>query len=75
MGLIEIGIQKGFIKLDEESRYVTYIHHNKKINFQNPSSSTRKAKRNSRTYKRLTKQSQTLAGRSKAGNGKCETGD
>ena len=36
MSLIEKGIQKGYIKLDETRKFITYIHQNKKRNFQNP---------------------------------------
>lgn len=37
MTLIELGIEKGLISLDQENKYVTYIHqNNKKRNFTNP---------------------------------------
>lgn len=36
MDLIDTGIEKGLIKFDEENSFVTYIHQNKKRNFNNP---------------------------------------
>jgi len=36
MNLIEQGIQKGLIRFDEEGNFITYIHQNKKRNFNNP---------------------------------------
>ncbi len=36
MNLIEQGVQKGLIKFDEEGNYITYIHQNKKRNYNNP---------------------------------------
>ncbi len=36
MSLIQKGIQKGYIKFDEERRFITYIHQNKKRNYRNP---------------------------------------
>ncbi|OFX89771.1 MAG: N-6 DNA methylase [Bacteroidetes bacterium GWF2_33_16] len=36
MNLIDEGIQKGIIKFDEENKYITYVHQNKKRNFINP---------------------------------------
>ena len=36
MNLIEQGIQKGLIRFDEEGNYITYIHQNKKRNYNNP---------------------------------------
>ncbi len=34
--LIKNGIEKGFIALDAEEKYITYIHQNKKRNYTNP---------------------------------------
>ncbi|WP_395061123.1 restriction endonuclease subunit M [Flavobacterium sp.] len=36
MNLIEIGIKKGLIKFDDDKNFVTYIHQNKKRNYNNP---------------------------------------
>ena len=36
MSLIEKGIEKGFIKLDDEQKYITYVYQNKKRNYSNP---------------------------------------
>lgn len=36
MNLIEEGIKKGIIKFDEENKFVTYVHQNKKRNYNNP---------------------------------------
>ena len=36
MNLIEKGIEKELIKFDEEKKYITYIHQNKKRNYTNP---------------------------------------
>ncbi len=36
MSLIDTGIQKGLIKFDEERNFITYIHQNKKRNYNNP---------------------------------------
>ena len=36
MNLIEQGVQKGLIRFDEEGNYITYIHQNKKRNYNNP---------------------------------------
>jgi type I restriction enzyme M protein len=36
MNLIELGIEKGIIKFDDESNFITYIHQNKKRNYKNP---------------------------------------
>ncbi len=36
MNLIQEGIAKGLIKLDDEQKYITYIHQNKRRNFSNP---------------------------------------
>lgn len=36
MNLIDTGIDKGLIRFDEEKNFVTYIHQNKKRNFNNP---------------------------------------
>jgi type I restriction-modification system DNA methylase subunit len=36
MQLIETGIQKGLIKFDDEQNFITYIHQNKKRNYNNP---------------------------------------
>tara|TARA_R110002124_G_scaffold60757_3_gene166545 strand:- start:3048 stop:5207 length:2160 start_codon:yes stop_codon:yes gene_type:complete len=36
MNLIEEGIKKGIIKIDEERKFVTYVNQNKKRNYNNP---------------------------------------
>jgi len=36
MNLIDIGIEKGLIRFDEERNFITYIHQNKKRNYNNP---------------------------------------
>lgn len=36
MNLFEKGIEKGIIQFDEERNFITYIHQNKKRNFNNP---------------------------------------
>ena len=36
MNLIEKGIEKGLIRFDEEQNFITYIHQNKKRNYNNP---------------------------------------
>jgi len=36
MNLIELGIEKGIIKFDEELNFITYIQQNKKRNYNNP---------------------------------------
>ena len=36
MNLIQEGIDKGLIKFDDEQKYITYIHQNKRRNFGNP---------------------------------------
>jgi type I restriction enzyme M protein len=36
MSLIEKGIAKGLIKFDEDKNFITYIHQNKKRNYNNP---------------------------------------
>ena len=36
MNLIEIGIKKGLIKFDDDKNFITYIHQNKKRNYNNP---------------------------------------
>lgn len=36
MSLIEKGIEKGLIKFDQEKNFITYIHQNKKRNYNNP---------------------------------------
>ncbi|HLO84224.1 MAG TPA: type I restriction enzyme HsdR N-terminal domain-containing protein, partial [Nostocaceae cyanobacterium] len=36
MSLIQKGIEQGLIKFDEEQKYITYIHQNKKRNYTNP---------------------------------------
>ncbi|MDA3871207.1 MAG: N-6 DNA methylase [Candidatus Marinimicrobia bacterium] len=36
MNLIETGIEKGLIKFDEDRNFITYIHQNKKRNYNNP---------------------------------------
>lgn len=36
MDYIAEGLQKGLIKFDEEQKVITYIHQNKKRNYQNP---------------------------------------
>jgi len=36
MNLIETGIEKGLIRFDEDRNSITYIHQNKKRNYNNP---------------------------------------
>ncbi|WP_199325078.1 hypothetical protein [Phormidium sp. FACHB-1136] len=36
MSLISQGIAKGLIKLDDEQKYITYVHQGKKRNYANP---------------------------------------
>jgi len=36
MNLIQEGIDKGLIKFDDEQKYITYVHHNKRRNYSNP---------------------------------------
>ncbi len=36
MNLIDIGIEKGLIRFDDEKNFITYIHQNKKRNYNNP---------------------------------------
>jgi len=36
MTLIPQGVQKGLIKFDDEQKYITYVHQNKKRNYTNP---------------------------------------
>ena len=36
MNLLQEGIEKGLIKFDDEQKYITYIHQNKRRNFGNP---------------------------------------
>jgi type I restriction enzyme M protein len=36
MNLIETGIEKGLIRFDEERNFITYLHQNKKQNYNNP---------------------------------------
>ncbi len=36
MSLIQQGIDQGLIKFDEEKKYITYIHQNKRRNYSNP---------------------------------------
>lgn len=36
MNLIELGIEKGIIKFDDDRNFITYIHQNKKRNYNNP---------------------------------------
>ncbi len=36
MSLIQEGIEKGLIKFDDEQKYITYIHQNKRRNYSNP---------------------------------------
>ena len=36
MNLIELGIEKGIIKFDDDKNFITYIHQNKKRNYNNP---------------------------------------
>jgi hypothetical protein len=36
MNLIQEGIDKGLIKFDDEQKYITYIHQNKRRNYTNP---------------------------------------
>ena len=36
MNLIDNGIDKGLIKFDENQNFITYIHQNKKRNYNNP---------------------------------------
>lgn len=36
MELIEKGIERGLIRFDEDRNFITYIHQNKKRNYNNP---------------------------------------
>jgi type I restriction-modification system DNA methylase subunit len=36
MNLLEAGIEKGLIKFDDERNFITYLHQNKKRNYNNP---------------------------------------
>lgn len=36
MSLIQEGLEKGLIKLDDEQKYITYVYQNKKRNYSNP---------------------------------------
>lgn len=36
MGLVEKGIEKGLIRFDGNNNFITYIHQNKKRNYNNP---------------------------------------
>lgn len=36
MNLIQEGVEKGLIKFDDEQKYITYVHQNKKRNYSNP---------------------------------------
>ncbi|MFN5513926.1 MAG: N-6 DNA methylase [Cyanobacteriota bacterium] len=36
MSLIEEGIKRGLIRFDEDRKYITYVHQNKKRNYSNP---------------------------------------
>lgn len=36
MNLIEKGVQKGIIKFDEDKKFITYVHQNKKRNYKKP---------------------------------------
>lgn len=36
MNLIESGIEKGLIRFDDEQNFITYVHQNKKRNYNNP---------------------------------------
>lgn len=36
MNLIQEGIVKGLIKFDEDGKYITYVHQNKRRNYSNP---------------------------------------
>ncbi len=36
MNLIDTGIEKGLIRFDEDKNFITYIHQNKKRNYNNP---------------------------------------
>ena len=36
MNLIQEGIDKGLIKFDDEQKYITYVHQNKRRNYSNP---------------------------------------
>jgi len=36
MSLIQQGIEKGLIQLDDEKKYITYLHQNKRRNYTNP---------------------------------------
>ena len=36
MNLIELGVEKGIIKFDEEQNFITYVQQNKKRNYNNP---------------------------------------
>lgn len=42
MNLIDTGISKGLIKFDEENNFITYIHENKKRNYNNPEEKVQK---------------------------------
>lgn len=36
MNLIDTGIEKGLIRFDEDRNFITYVHQNKKRNYNNP---------------------------------------
>ena len=36
MNLIQEGIDKGLITFDDERKYITYVHQNKRRNYSNP---------------------------------------
>lgn len=36
MNLIDTGIEKGLIRFDEDKNFITYVHQNKKRNYNNP---------------------------------------
>jgi len=36
MNIIQKGIKQGLISFDEDKKYITYIHQNKKRNYSNP---------------------------------------
>ena len=36
MNLIDKGIEKGLIRFDEDQNFITYIHQNKRRNYNNP---------------------------------------